>query len=67
VITGIDGLMVIASVREPAPELLVAVIVAVLVPSDTGMPVISPCALMLSPEGSPTAVKLVGELVAVAW
>ena len=58
--------MVRVSVPVPVPVLLVALSVAVEVPDAVGVPEIAPLVVFTeSPEGSPVALKLVGELEAV--
>ena len=60
------GLMVSASVAVPVPPLLVAVSVTVDVPAVVAVPEIKPLVVFtVNPEGSPVALKLVGELEAV--
>jgi hypothetical protein len=54
----------VAVLQEPAP--LLAVMVTLVVPAAVGVPEITPVlVLMVSPAGSPVALKLVGLLVAV--
>jgi hypothetical protein len=58
--------MVKVSVAEPVPPELIAPNVTVEVPAVVGVPVILPVVEeILSPDGRPVAVKLVGVLVAV--
>jgi hypothetical protein len=60
--------IVITSVADPAPDELMALIVAELVPAAVGVPEISPePPLTLNPDGNPVALKLVGLLLAVIW
>ena len=67
VITGVGGLIVRVSVTVgPVPPLLVALSVTLEVPVRVGVPEIRPVpVLMVSPAGSPVALKLVGLLLAV--
>jgi len=52
----------------PVPPLLVALTVTLEVPAEVGVPEMRPeTVLTESPVGSPEALKLVGELVAVIW
>jgi hypothetical protein len=58
------------STREPVPvpPALAAPKVMVLVPTDAGVPEITPVlALMLKPEGRPLALNELGLFVAVIW
>ena len=65
-ITGAGMLMVRVRVALPVPVLLVALSVTVEVPDAVGVPEIAPLVVFTeSPEGSPVALKLVGELEAV--
>ena len=66
VIEGTAGLMVSVSVVVPVPPALVALSEMVEVPVAVGVPEIKPLVVLtVSPEGSPVALKLVGELEAV--
>ena len=67
VITGIAGKIVNVTALVPGVGLaLVAVTVALKVPTEVGVPVTTPVpAVTVSPGGRPVALKLVGVLVAV--
>lgn len=65
VITGI-ALTVKVSVRFPVPNALIAERPMVLVPAVVGVPEITPVPVFtLRPAGSPVALKLVGDMLAV--
>ena len=58
VITGAEavGLMVMVSVAEPVPLALMALMVALVVPEEDGVPVIAPVAVLTpNPAGKPDA------------
>ena len=62
----VAAVMVMVSACVAVPPALVAVMVAGKVPVADGVPEMMPVpVLTLSPTGSPVALKLVGELVAV--
>ena len=68
VTTGVPKETVIVSVIVPVPPALLAPIVTLDVPVAVGLPDIRPEAVFtVSPDGSPVALKLVGELLAVIW
>jgi hypothetical protein len=66
VITGVAGSMVTTSVAEPVPPAFVAVMVAVAVPAEDGVPLMAPeVELTDNPLGKPLAPKEDGLFVAV--
>jgi hypothetical protein len=58
--------MAMLSVAEPVPPAFVALIVALVVPTAVGVPVIAPVLVFTdNPAGKGVALKLLGKLVAV--
>jgi hypothetical protein len=68
VITGAAGLIVNVNVALPVPVTFVALNVTVDVAAVSGVPEITPVAVLIDrPEGNPVALKLAGLLAAVIW
>ena len=68
VITGAGGSTLIVKVLLPVPPIFVAVIVALVMPVEVAVPLITPATgSILKPAGKPVAPKLVGLLVAAIW
>ena len=66
VMTGVAGVIVSTKVAVPVPPALLALMVTLVVPTEVGVPDMRPlAALTLKPAGRPTALKLVGPLLAV--
>ena len=62
---GAGGLMVSTSVADPVPVTLLALIETLNTPLEMGVPEMAPVEVsIVSPAGNPTALKLVGVLVA---
>src|ERR1051325_4003161 len=67
-VLGPEAVMLRASVAEPVPAELVALIETLKLPAAVGVPEMTPVVVLTdSPAGKPVALKLVGLLLAVIW